>query len=73
MMSLSPICASYCCKANSRLLAECQQPQNLSVSIVRDYAVAAMVTLRELMQRYLAELVPRTRLTAMPGCAKSGK
>jgi hypothetical protein len=54
-------------------LAECQQPQNLSVSIVRDYAVAAMVTLRELMQRYLAELVPRTRLTAMPGCAKSGK
>jgi hypothetical protein len=26
---------------------------------VRDYAVAATITLRELMQRYLAEVVPR--------------
>ncbi len=32
---------------------------NLSVSIVRDCAVAATITLRELMQRYLAEVVPR--------------
>ena len=46
---------------------------NLSVSIVRDCAVAATITLRELMQRYLAEVVPDTRLTAMPGCSKSGK
>lgn len=32
---------------------------NLSVSIVRDYAIATKVTLRELMQRYLEEIVPR--------------
>lgn len=31
---------------------------NLSVSIVRDYASAARWTLRELMQRYLVEVVP---------------
>ena len=30
---------------------------NLSVSIVLDHAVAAHVTLRELMQRYLEEVV----------------
>lgn len=32
---------------------------NLSVSIVRDYAVAATVTVRQLMERYLAEVVPQ--------------
>jgi integrase len=31
---------------------------NLSVSIVRDYAIAAKTTLRQIMQRYLDEVVP---------------
>lgn len=31
---------------------------NLSVSIVRDYAVAARTTLRDLLERYLKEIVP---------------
>jgi len=32
---------------------------SLSVSIVRDYAAATQVTPRDLMQRYLEEIVPR--------------
>lgn len=35
-----------------------QVEANLSVSIVRDYAIAAHMTVRELMQRYLEEVVP---------------
>lgn len=38
--------------------ARLQIDANLSVSIVRDYAAAATTTLRDLLERYLKEIVP---------------
>lgn len=39
--------------------ARLKMSSDLSVSIVRDYSIATRVTLRELMQRYMEEVVPR--------------
>ena len=38
--------------------ARLQMDAQLSVSIVRDYAVATKTTLRDLLDRYLTEIVP---------------
>ncbi|WP_300452812.1 hypothetical protein [Accumulibacter sp.] len=39
--------------------AKLQIEADLSVSVVRDYAIATRTTLRELMEHYLTEVVPR--------------
>lgn len=45
--------------------ARLQVEANLAVSIVRDYAVSARTTLRDLMERYLEEVVPQHKGAAI--------